>query len=111
VVGRAVEALLQGAGYDTRLIKEPTTGKPEELLRGVHLLLVAPTPSTGARERFLVGMRSTPGTAAIPVLTLSTLPKRVPAGQTGLVPWPCRLEGLQTEIEAALHVASNARAE
>jgi hypothetical protein len=106
VVGRALEALLRGAGYDTRLIDEPITGMPEELLWGVELLLVAPTPSTKSRERFLDGLGSMSGTAAIPILTLYSVVRRVLADQTGLVPWPCRLEELKAEIEAARRAPS-----
>jgi hypothetical protein len=105
VVGRALEALLQGLGYDTLLIEESGAGKPEELLRGIQLLLAAPTADIESRERFLVDMRSTPGTAAIPVLTLSTTAKKDMADQPGLVLWPCRMEDLRTEIEAALLTA------
>jgi hypothetical protein len=101
-VGRALEPLLQGLGYDTLLIEESGAGKPEELLRGIQLLLAAPTADTDSRERFLADMRSTPGTAAIPVLTLSTTIKEDAAQEPGLVLWPCRLEDLRTEIEAAL---------
>jgi hypothetical protein len=110
VVGRALEALLRGAGYDTRLIEEPVTSRPEELLLSVELLLVAPTPSTRSRERFLDGLGSMPGTADIPILTLYSVVKRVLAYQTGLVPWPCRLEELKAEIEAALRATSYAGA-
>ena len=101
-MGRALEVLLQGLGYDTRLIEESDTGRPEELLGGIQLLLAAPTASTEARERFLARMRGTPGTAAIPVLTLSTAHRGELADQTGLVPWPCRLEDLKREIDAAV---------
>jgi hypothetical protein len=102
VVGRALEALLQGLGYDTLLIEESGAGEPEELLRDTQLLLAAPTADTDSRERFLAEMRRTPGTAAIPVLTLSTAIRDDLADQPGLVPWPCRMEDLRTEIEAAL---------
>jgi hypothetical protein len=102
VVGRALEALLQGLGYDTLLIEASGAGKPEDLLRGVQLLLAAPTADTDPREQFLADMTSTPGTAAIPVLTLSTAIREDLADQPGLVPWPCRMEDLKTEIEAAL---------
>jgi len=102
VVGRALEPLLQGLGYDTLLIEESGAGKPEELLRGIQLLLAVPTADTGSRKRFLADMRSTPGMAAIPVLTLSTTITEDAAHQPGLVLWPCRLEDLRTEIEAAL---------
>jgi hypothetical protein len=105
-VGRALGALLQGLGYDILLIEESGAGKPEELLRGIQLLLAAPTADTDYRERFVADMRSTPVTAAIPVLTLSPVIKMDQANQPGVVPWPCRIEDLRTEIEAALLTAA-----
>ena len=108
-MGRALEVLLQGLGYDTRLIEESSAGNPEDLLEGVQLLLAAPTVSTESRERFLAGVASTPRTATIPVLTLSTALKKEPADQTGLVLWPCRMEDLKMEIEAALLTAGGAK--
>jgi hypothetical protein len=108
VVGRSLEVLLQGAGYGTRIIKEPTADKPHELLEGIQLVVVAPTPTTESRERFLAGMGSV--AAAIPVLTLSMVFNEVPPYQTGSVPWPCRLQDLKTEIEAALLRASRPEA-
>ena len=106
VVGRALEALLQGLGYDTLLVEESGAGKPEELLRGIQLLLVAPTADIESRERFLANIKSTCGTAAIPVLTLTTVSTKDLANQPGLVLWPCRMEDLRTEIEAALLTAA-----
>lgn len=43
---------------------------------------------------------------AIPVLRLSTILNRVPPEQVGHVQWPCRLEELESEIEAALRTPS-----
>ena len=108
MVGRSLEVLLQGAGYGTRIIEEPTTDKPHELLEGTQLVLVAPTPSTRSRERFLAGMGSVPGVAALPILTLSMVFNQAPPDQTGCVPWPCRLQDLKNEIEAALLRATQA---
>ena len=109
MVGRSLEVLLQGAGYSTRIIGEPTTDKSHELLEGIRLVLVAPTPSTESRERFLASMESEWGGATIPVLTLSVVLTTVPSNQTGRVPWPCRLEDLKSRIEAALLTASRAK--
>jgi hypothetical protein len=106
VVGRALEALLQGLGYDTLLIEEYGAGRPEELLRGIQLLLATPTADTESRERFLADMRRTSGTVAMPILTLSTVVRKDLAGQPGLVLWPCRMEDFRTEIEAALLTAA-----
>jgi hypothetical protein len=105
VVGRSLEVLLQGAGYGTRIIEVPTTDGPQELLEGIRLVLVAPTPSTESRERFLAGMGSM---STVPVLTLSNVPDRVISDQGDRVLWPCRLEDLKSEIEAALIRASQA---
>ena len=106
MVGRSLEVLLQGAGYGTRIIEEPTADKPQDLLEGVRLVLVAPTPSTESRKRFLASMQGKSGAAAIPVLTLSMVLNRVLSDPTGSVPWPCRIEDLKSEIEAALLAAS-----
>jgi len=102
VVGRALAYLLQDTYRETRLIENPGTDEPAELLAGIQVLVVAPAVSTECRERFLAGMRSSPGTAAIPVLTLSAVLKDVLADQMGLVMWPCRTEDLKREIDAAL---------
>jgi hypothetical protein len=102
VAGRALEALLQGVGYDTRLIEDPPEKPPEQLLEGVRLLLLAPTLSAESRETLLAEMGSTLDAANVPVLTLSTSLKEALAGGPAFIPWPCRLEDLTKKIEAAL---------
>lgn len=106
MVGRALAYLLQDTYRETHLIEDPGTGEPAELLAGIQVLVVAPAVSAECRERFLVGMKSTPGTASIPVLTLSAVLKDVLADQMGLVMWPCRTEDLKREIDAALLAAA-----
>ncbi len=108
MVGRSLEVLLQGAGYGTRIIGEPTPDKPHELLEGIRLVLVAPTPSTWSRERFLASTEGKSGGATIPVLKLSMDLNRELSDPTGRIPWPCRLEDLKSEIEVALLSASRA---
>ena len=102
MAGRALEALLQGVGYDTRLIEDPPEKSPEELLEGVRLLLLAPTLSAESRETLLANMGSTLEAANIPVLTLSTTLKGALSDGNAFIPWPCRLEDLTKKIEAAL---------
>jgi hypothetical protein len=102
VAGRALEALLQGVGYDTRLIEDPPERSPEQLLERVRLLLLAPALSAESRETLLAEMGSTLEAANIPVLTLSTSLKEALAGGPVFIPWPCRLEDLTKKIEAAL---------
>src|ERR687898_824368 len=102
VAGRALEALLQGVGYDTRLIEDPPEKPPEQLLEGVRLLLIAPTLSAESRETLLAEMGGTLDAANIPVLTLSTTLKEALNDGPAFIPWPCRLEDLTKKIEAAL---------
>ena len=102
MAGRALEALLQGVGYDTRLIEDLPERSPEQLLEGVRLLLLAPTLSAESREILLAEMGSTLDAANIPVLTLSTTLKEALDEGTTSIPWPCRLEDLTKKIEAAL---------
>lgn len=104
VAGRALEALLQGVGYDTRLIEDPPERSPEQLLEGVRLLLLAPTLSAESRETLLAEMGSTLDAANIPVLTLSTSLKEALVEGPTFIPWPCRLEDLTKRIEAVLLV-------
>src|SRR5215208_4995502 len=102
VAGRALEVLLQGVGYDTRLIEDSSERPPEQLLEGVRLLLLAPTLSAESRETLLAEMGSALAAASIPVLTLSTSLKEALAGGPAFIPWPCRLEDLTKKIEATL---------
>ena len=102
MAGRALEALLQGVGYDTRLIEDPPEGNPEECLDGVRLLLLAPTLSPESREFLLAEMDDTLESRGIPVLTLSTgLREAIGDGRASIL-WPCRIEDLTKKIEAAL---------
>jgi hypothetical protein len=102
VAGRALEALLQGVGYDTCLIEDPPERAPEQLLEGVRLLLIAPTLSAESRESLLAEMGGKLEAANIPVLTLSTTLKEALNDGPVFIPWPCRLEDLTRKIEAAL---------
>jgi hypothetical protein len=102
VAGRALEALLQGVGYDTHLIEDSHQGDPEEFLEGVGLVLLAPTLSTESREAFFAGLGGTLDAANVPVLTLSTGLKGALGDGRASIPWPCRLEDLTRKIEASL---------
>jgi len=102
VAGRALEALLQGVGYDTRLIEDPPEGNPEKCLDGVRLLLLAPTLSTESRETLLAEMGGTLESRDIPVLTLSTGLKEALGDGRPSILWPCRIEDLTKKIEASL---------
>ena len=102
MTGRALEALLQGVGYDTRLIEDLPERSPEQLLEGVRLLLLAPTLSAESRETLLAEMGGTLDAANIPVLTLSTTIKEALGDGRASIAWPCRLEDLTKKIEATI---------
>ena len=103
VVGRALEVLLRGVGYEVRLLGEPEAFVLEELLDGVDVLLLGHGgPGEDRREEYLSAMASTLETAAIPVLSFSPGQKGTIAEEGWRVPWPCRTEDLAREIEAVL---------
>ncbi len=102
VVGRALEILLRGVGYEVRLLGEPEAYKPEKLLEGVDVLLLGPGLGADRREDYLRAIAGTPETAAITILAFSPGPEGTIAEEDRLVPWPCRIEDLAREIEAAL---------
>ncbi len=104
IVGRALELLLRGAGYDVRLLGQPGDGELGELLEGVHLLLLAPMLDAATSKKIMGEIRNVAALAALPVLALVTAPAEHPheGGGARHVPWPCRTPDLAREIEAAL---------
>ena len=104
MVARVLELLLRGCGYDTRLLEEVDPDRPEGLmLEGVHLLVLAPSPSTERSEALLATIRSVPETERLPViLMLFEAPHGALAEETRVLAWPCRTEVLVREIEAVL---------
>ena len=103
VVGRALCALLESSGYQTRPLGAYPTGVVDELLEGADLLLLTPRVDQGVREAFLGAMgKSTPQKADIPVIALSTSEKEgLPVEGVLRVPWPCETKVLVERIEAA----------
>jgi hypothetical protein len=105
VVGRAICALLEGSGYQTRPLDAYPTGVVDELLEGANLLLLAPRVDEGVRKAFVGSMgKSTPQKGRMPVIALSTaLGEGLPEKEGVLrVPWPCETKVLVERIEAAL---------
>ncbi len=105
VVENAIALLLESAGYDTKVLEDPSASaaNAEEQLVGVDLLLLTPSLREETREGFLKAIEVTPATVGMPVLTLSTAPQDELNDRTaGMVPWPTPLENLRLAIEAAL---------
>ncbi len=71
-----LERLLEREGYTTGILEAYPTDPIGEPLDGADVLLLAPALKDGVREAFLEAMRSTPKTAAIPVLSLSSTLKQ-----------------------------------
>lgn len=102
LVNRIIESLLEGLGYEVRLLEEDSEASDEQIFKGIDLVLLAPTISDGFQRAFLTSMRSAPQTASIPVLTLTTALEETIADRSGFVLWPCRIEDLARHIEDAL---------
>jgi hypothetical protein len=113
VVGRSLSVLLEGSGYDTKLLDAYPTGVVDELLEGAHLLILTPRVDRGVREAFLGAMgKRVPQRASMPVIALHTaleedLPEK--EGVIG-VPWPSETKDLVDRIEAALSVQAESAA-
>lgn len=104
IVGRALEILLRGAGYDVRLVDTSGDGDLGAMLDGAHLLLLTPVldgASPGAR---VDEVKALTHFAALPILALVTGVVDHPQQEDGayFVPWPCRTAELVREIDAAL---------
>jgi hypothetical protein len=96
VVGRTLEVILSGSGYDARFLNGSFIEKPAELPEEVGLVILSPGLHPKGRERFLKGRENGP------VLELISAPKEGRADQPGYVPWPCPVKDLELEIEAVL---------
>ena len=110
VVGQALTLLLNGAGYDTKLIEAPPADLANELLNGIDALLLAPGLSTRARDTVLKAVRDNPKTKTTPVLTLSAVVGEALNNESDVnVPWPSSIEHLAQCIEAALTLAPSGK--
>ena len=105
VVGRALCVLLEGSGYQITLLDSYSTEVVDELLEGVHLLLLIPRVDEGVREAFLGAMdKRVPQKADMPVIVLCTATEENLPEKEGVisVPWPTETKVLVDHIEAAL---------
>jgi hypothetical protein len=107
VARAALPLLLEGEGYEVRLLEAPPAGVAVNgLLEGVDIVLLGTEHINGRREGFLSGIRGGPKTATIPVLALRSMGvgEASKDDQYGVitVPWPSFIETLVKHIEAAL---------
>lgn len=106
VAGQALELLLQSIGYRTRFLVEPLLDDVNEMLDEVQISILAPTVSEKYREDFLRNVERIPAMAGKPILELVTSASSLQPLTQGRVLWPCRIEELQREIEAALLIGA-----
>jgi len=102
VIGRVLESLLQTAGYGTRFVTYPVTSESCNMVADAHVVLLLPGLSNISREGCPISEVSTAAATNIPILELIPEPDEVPLLRSRPVRWPCRLEQLRREIEAAL---------
>jgi hypothetical protein len=104
VTRAALPLLLEGQGYEVRLLEAPPAGVAvNELLEGMDIVLLGTEHLNGRREGLLSGMMGDPKTATIPVLTLLSMGEAPKDDQNGVttVPWPSFIETLVKHIEEA----------
>jgi hypothetical protein len=107
IVGKALQLLLQGAGFSVRFLVGPSFDEPG-LLDEVQLLLLAPGLSPKRRDALLELINRRPLAARIPVLELLDNSGATQAEDGHFIPWPCRAEELKRQITAALLARSEA---
>jgi hypothetical protein len=99
VIGRALESLLVSADYVARFFSEYPEGDAEPLGEA-HVALVLPASSSKRQEALMALIKTTPSTANLPVIELTTTPNE--NGQSITVPWPCSIEDLRRSIDETL---------
>ena len=99
VIGRALESLLASADYVARFFSEYPEGVAEPL-GGARVALVLPASSSKRQEALMHLIKTTPATANLPVIELTTTPNE--NGQSIAVPWPCSIEELRRSIDETL---------
>jgi hypothetical protein len=72
IVENILAHLLEEEGYSVRHHEVDPAGLVEGALEGVDILLLAPGLKDGVREGFQEAIKSTPGTATLPMLPLSS---------------------------------------
>jgi hypothetical protein len=104
LTSRVLGLLLEGAAYEARILEEEDVLEhPSASLAGVDLLLCTPLLGERRREELLGAPHSTPETAAVPVLRLSTELNAQPDELTdSVLPWPWSTEALTRAIERVL---------
>ncbi|MBA2441540.1 MAG: hypothetical protein H0V53_03935 [Rubrobacter sp.] len=105
VMSQALTLLLQTANYDVRSVPRSSLEDSADIsgvFEGVQLAILTPGMAVVYHERALALLRNVLSTTSIPSLQLGASPEGARTTADYLVPWPCRIEDLQRQIEAAL---------
>ena len=101
LTSRALGLLLEGAGYEVRVLDEDAVLEhPSVSLAGVDLVLCTPLLGEQRKDELLGAIKGSPETAAVPVLWLST---KLNEQTDSVLPWPWSTETLVRAIERALN--------
>ena len=116
IVGRLLVFLLRGSRYNAKFLPDPPLQEPE-MLEDVDLLLLCPTLEldSGRCETLLASLRAKRGAVKMSIIELVGVTQETRSdqgqgdGSTHIVPWPCTIQELERQIEAAL-LATNLKA-
>ena len=101
LVSRILGILLEGAGYEARVLQEEAVlANPRASLAGVDLVLCMPLLDEQRKDDLLEVMKGSPESADVPVLRLST---EMDERKDSELPWPWSTEALVRAIEQTLH--------
>jgi hypothetical protein len=102
VVGRALELLLRGSGYDARseTLSAFDAGGASS---GAELILLAPGLEELDRSTVLTFVDADNRGDNLPVVELVPATKAWPREGHAFLSWPCRTQDLEREVEVALH--------
>ena len=109
MVGWAILLLLQGEGYEIRMVEAVREGLPDNLMVGVDLLLIPPDLSPWRCEENLAALREARERIGVPVLSLTAVKEGLfhDEEEVRVVPWPINIEELAREIEGTLNVSTH----
>ncbi len=109
IIGRALVLLLRSSRYNAMFLPDQSLQEPG-ILQDVELLLLCSTLELGTNHRvtLLASLRAKIGAATTSIIELVGVTQETRSdqgqgdGSTHMVPWPCTIQELERQIEAAL---------